>query len=290
MNVLKPVIVIGTGRSGTTIFHQILSTHPNLAWMSERTCEKHPAHPKLNAYLMKAIDIPIAGRLFKRNDQAECYTFWDHFAPGFSMPCRDLTARDLGAKQQKSLINAMSKMTTPQRDRLLVKITGWSRLGFLHALFPDAKFIHVKRDGRAVSSSLLNVPWWLGWRGPENWRWGPLSQRYSSEWNRFDQSFSALAGIQWKILMDAIDKSKVEIPENQYMEIKYEELCENPQDIFRSVAKFCELEWSSKFEKNIAQYRLVNTNHKWGNDLSLRQRDDLEGVLNHELEKYGYVA
>lgn len=290
MNVLKPVIVIGTGRSGTTIFHQILSTHPNLAWMSERTCEKHPTRPKLNAYLMRAIDIPIAGRLFKRNDQAECYTFWDHFTPGFSMPFRDLTARDLGAKQQKSLIDAMSKMTTPQRNRLLVKITGWSRLGFLHALFPDAKFIHVKRDGRAVSSSLLNVPWWLGWRGPENWRWGPLNDRYSSEWNKFDQSFSALAGIQWKILMDAIDKSKLDIPQNQYMEIKYEALCENPQEIFRKVTEFCELEWSSKFEKNIAQYRLVNTNHKWGNDLSMRQRDDLEGVLNHELGKYGYVA
>lgn len=288
MKVAKPIIVVGTGRSGTTIFHQMLSTHPNLAWMSHRTCEKHPGRPELNAYLMRAFDLPLVGDLFKRNDQAECYSFWDHYNPGFSMPYRDLTALDLSEKHKKAVLAATSKLTSEKRNRLLIKITGWSRLGFLYSLFSDAKFIHVKRDGRAVSSSFLNVPWWLGWRGPENWRWGPLKSDHASEWNRFDQSFTALAGIQWKILMDAIEESKKLIPEDQFMELKYEDLCEHPKEIFQQVMEFSELDWSQEFEKNINKYQLKNTNYKWEKELSQRQRDDLEGVLNGAMKKYGY--
>ncbi len=92
-----------------------------------------------------------------------------------------------------------------KRNRLLVKITGWPRLGYLHEIFPDAKFIHVVRDGRAVVNSLINVDWWDGWKGPQNWRWGDLDLSQTDEWEKYGKSFVVLAGIQLKIIMNALE-------------------------------------------------------------------------------------
>lgn len=67
---------------------------------------------------------------------------------------------------KRKLPVVLSKTLTKKRNRLLFKITGWPRVGFLHEIFEDAKFIHLIRDGRAVAYSLLQQPWWEGWRGP----------------------------------------------------------------------------------------------------------------------------
>jgi len=43
------------------------------------------------------------------------------------------------------------------------------RIGFLQAIFPDAKFIHIVRDGCAVANSRMNAPFWKGWQGLNTW-------------------------------------------------------------------------------------------------------------------------
>ncbi len=40
----------------------------------------------------------------------------------------------------------MSEITTEKRDRLLLKITGCPRIGFLSEIFEDMRFIYVVRD------------------------------------------------------------------------------------------------------------------------------------------------
>jgi len=45
------------------------------------------------------------------------------------------------------------------------KFTGWPRAGFIRVAFPDARFIHAIRDGRAGVASDLQVSWWRGYLG-----------------------------------------------------------------------------------------------------------------------------
>jgi hypothetical protein len=119
--------------------------------------------------LMNSIDMPIVGHILKRRFKpAEVYKFWDNYYRGFSTPCRDLRSEDVTNKNKKGIEKVMSLLLTKRRNRLLVKITGWLRIGFIREIFTDAKIIHIRRDGRAVVNSMLDVDWWDGWKGPWN--------------------------------------------------------------------------------------------------------------------------
>jgi hypothetical protein len=72
-------------------------------------------------------------------------------------------------------------------------------------VFPEARFIHVIRDGRAVANSWLQTSWWTGYQGPSRWYLGPLPEPYATEWETSDHSFVLLAGLGWKLLLDGFD-------------------------------------------------------------------------------------
>jgi hypothetical protein len=123
---------------------------------------------------------------------AECYPFWEHHCNGFSAPYRDLVASDVTEKTKLPVRAAVSELTTEQKDRLLLKITGWPRISFLSEIFVGAKFVHVVRDGRAVVNSQLATYFWNGWSGPANRGWGELFPARKEERDRYGQSFAFL--------------------------------------------------------------------------------------------------
>lgn len=267
----------------------MFSEHPNLYWLSQ-LCDKYPNKPQYNTQLMELIDYPIIGKFLKKKFEAsERYSFWDFHCNGFSSTFRDIYAEDVSERNRYKLLKIISQLKTEKRNRLLVKITGWSRVGFLSEIFEDAKFIHVIRDGRAVANSLVNVNFWLGWQGDYKWRWGKLPSNYRKEWEDSEQSFIVLAGIQWKIMMDSYEISKKLVKKENLLEIKYEDLCENPMRIFKMVTEFSELKWSSEFEKTINNFSVRDTNSKWKKDLNKKQQNDLSQALENHLKKYGYL-
>ena len=289
LDIRQPIIVFGTGRSGTTVFHEMLCEHPRLVWLSP-LCNRFPDNAVPNRILMMlASGTPLRRMLLRRFPPDECYGFWEHHAKGFSAPCRDLVSDDLSNGTRGRLQNALSGMSGRQHDRLLMKITGWPRLGYLSTLFEHPRYIHVIRDGRAVANSLLNIGFWQGWAGPGKWRWGPLSRENEALWLHYDHSFVVLAALQWLILMEAAEKAKESVgPENVY-ELRYETLCSGPVEALRGVAEFAGLEWTPLFERRLARYHLRNTNDKWIRDLTLRQQADLNAVLGPGLVRYGYA-
>jgi len=285
-----PIILFGTGRSGTTLIHQIMTRHPKLAWMS-KFCKVFPRRPALNRMLLEFLDLPVAGDLLRSHFLAgECYSFWETYSPGFGRPFRDLLAEDLTEKSRRDIRAAFEQLATSKRERVLLKVTGWPRVGFLSSVFEGAKFIHVVRDGRAVANSLLNVDFWRGWQGPENWRWGPLPDPYNEEWMRHEQSFVVLAGIQWKILMDAAERSIKLAAERgiDVLEIRYEDLCDNPSSVLQKIAEFSDIDFVPEFRSSLESFELVNTNDKYRRDLGEQQQAALNAVLSTRLEQYGY--
>jgi len=285
----EPLVVFGTGRCGSTVFHRVLSGHPDLAWMSRLT-DDFPGRPGLNRLVMAGLDIPLLSNLIKwRVSAGECYGFWEHYIPGFRRPLKDLTEADYREEHQ-SVEAAFQKMLTRKRNRLLLKITGWPRIGLLGKLFPDSKFIHVYRDGRATAASTLKVSFWKGWGGPDEWRWGDLSDEHMSEWESHDRSFVALAAIQWKLLMDAAEAARASVPAERYLDIRYEDLCKDPVSIMKQVTDFCDLEWKPGFESAVEKFEPRNTNFKWKRDLGPEDRKVLEAVLDEYLLKYGYLT
>lgn len=290
MEVQQPIFVLGTGRCGSTIFHKILAEHPNVAWLSILS-DYFPDRPAVNRAFLRLIDVPVIGRFLKSRRGLrpwEPYNFWLQGFQGFKLPCRDLVKEDVSVKTAERMRTVSAAMLSAKRHRFLAKVTGWPRIGFLYEIFPDAKFIHIIRDGRAVVNSMLNVDWWWGWQGPQNWRWGMLSPAHMAEWEQHDRSFVALAAIEWKILMDAAETAKQVLPPENYVEIKYEDLCVDPTAVMQQVLQFCDLPSADGFRRAVQRYQLRNTNHKWQQQLSPHQQCVLNDVLAPYLTRYGY--
>lgn len=284
----KPIIIVGTGRCGSTVFHRVLAKHPDMMWLSG-FCDRYPTKPAWNRRAVTAVSHPLLrGLLGRRIQPGECYRFWDKYAYGFSEPCRDLLRADVSVRVKKQVRGAMEAMLTPARHRLLIKITGWPRIGYLDEIFEDARFIHLVRDGRAVASSLLHVNFWRGWHGPQGWRAGLLSPEDQAAWESYDRSFVALAGLEWRIQMRAMEAARRTVDPSRFLELKYETLCEQPMDTFRRVLEFAEVPASRAFEQQAAATPLKNASNRWRDGLTAAQQRVLDDLLRDDLLRYGY--
>jgi len=288
VNIEKPIFIVGIGRSGTTVFHEMLAQHPHAAWLS-RLCDDYPSKPLRNRRLMQAVDYPLIGRyLRQRFKPLECYSFSEMHCIGFSKPCRDIVATDVTEFAMIRIRNALRRMQTSKRRRLVAKITGWPRLGYLQQIFGDAKFIHLVRDGRAVVNSRLQESWWPGWEGPDHWSRGPLTPEQTALWEKHGRSFVALAAFELTILQTAFEKARCRAANGTFLQIRYEDLCANPLESFQVVAEFCGLAWSAQFEAALRHYSLESRNHKWQQDLTNAQQQILSEVLTDYQSCYGY--
>jgi omega-hydroxy-beta-dihydromenaquinone-9 sulfotransferase len=284
----QPIIIVGTGRCGSTVFHRLLAKHPGVMWLSG-LCDRYPTRPAWNRRAVTAMRNPLLRPLLaSRIQPSEAYLFWDRHAYGFSAPCRDLVRTDVTARVKKQVRAAIEPMLTPARSRLLLKITGWPRIGFLREIFEDARFIHIVRDGRAVASSLLHVDFWRGWQGPQGWRAGLLSPEDQATWESYDRSFTALAGLEWRIQMRALEAARQSLDPKRFFEVRYEAFCQQPLDTCRRVLEFAELPASSEFDREVEAASIRDMSNRWRDDLTPAQQDLLDDLLGEDLPRYGY--
>ncbi|MGH3743213.1 MAG: sulfotransferase family protein, partial [Micromonosporaceae bacterium] len=290
MKVTKPIFIVGTGRCGSTAFHRLLGMHPQLMWLSG-FAEEFPHRPSWNRWAVTAMGNPVLRRIFgSRIKPGENYGFWYTHAYGFAEPGRDLFGSDVTPRVKKQVHAVIEAMLTRQRSRMLVKLTGWSRIGFLNEIFEDAKFIHIVRDGRAVASSLLHInAWqWRGWYGPYSWRYGPLSAEDQAVWEASNRSFVVLAGLQWRIHTRAIEAARRALDPGRFLEVRYETFCDQPLETCRRVVEFAELRRSADFERHVKRTPIKDMTARWRVDLSVEQQANLTDLLREELRQYGY--
>jgi len=296
----RPIFVIGTGRCGSTTLMDLIAYHPAFAWASQYTARR-PFTDRA-AILSRAVELPIVGsrarfaRLMPKH--AENYEQWNRCFPGFAEPFRDLVANDVTPRVRqrfRTTVEAICKYQ--QKARFMTKYTGWSRIEFIRSIFPDARFIHLVRDGRAVAYSFTTMPWWDGWAGPNRSRWSTLNGDMYEALARYDQSFLALAAVQWSTLINNICAKSELLPIDDQLLLRYEDVVRDPIGAARQCVVFAgEDDSDQRFASHlrIAAPRIVNsdvgpTPPPWKQNLSREQIDMIDDICGKELVRFGYL-
>ncbi|MEW6353090.1 MAG: sulfotransferase [Pseudomonadota bacterium] len=289
------VFIVGTGRCGSSLIHEVLARHEDVGFISnvEDNLPLLNLSGKWNNPLFRNLPSRWTAKGRIRFAPSEAYRLISrNVSTIYASPCRDLEADDVTPWLQGKFQNFFNERYVSQGKEFFIhKYTGWPRLGFFSKIFPEAKFIHVIRDGRAVANSWLQMPWWDGYRGPENWLWGALPQHYLDEWNAGAQSFPRLAAINWKLLIDSYERSGRPLGKDKYFLMRYEDFLENPHSTLRAAMQFCGLPWSSRFNKHFEKLALVSDRkNAYERDLAPTQLAEIESSLKDMLIRYGYLT
>jgi tetratricopeptide (TPR) repeat protein len=133
----RPVFVFGLARSGTTLIEQVLASHPQV-------------HGAGELYLARETFVNMPSLLGIPGAEVNC------------VPQLDATAVRRLAEHHLAQLRALDE---GRAQRIVDKMPGnYMLLGFLAALFPQATFIHCRRDLRDVAVScwltaFTTLPW-----------------------------------------------------------------------------------------------------------------------------------
>jgi hypothetical protein len=298
-------VVVGTGRCGSTLVQELLARHPAVGFVSglDDKLSRLNLGGRFNGPIYRRMaprppgmtSLKHSRRLLERGRlrvaPSEAYRLLDrHVFAGFSKPSRDLVADDLTPFMERRLRTFFDARIHRQGCRLLLQhLTGWPRTGFLQAAYPELRVINVVRDGRAVANSWLQMGWWDGWRGPDNWLYGPLPAPLRQEWEESGRSFPVLAALGWKMLMDAYAQARSAHPAGQWLDVRYEELVRAPNEQTARMLKFLGLEWTPEFEAGFARHHFhTERGAAYRYELTANQVAAVERVLDKPLRQWGY--
>ena len=219
------LFVVGCPRSGTTLLQRMLDNHPQLAVANDThfitRCLKK---------MKWVIDPPLTAELI---EQVKCYR---------RFPRLGLTdhAVSRAAEKAKTYAEFVSFLYTEYGNMHRKSLAGEKtpdyvrHLPMLHSLFPQAKSIHIIRDGRDVALSTLE--WAKAGKGPgriELWNKEPV----------------AVCALWWRMNVDFGMRDGMDLGTAVYREVKYEDLAAWPEKIIQGLADFLKLPFSTEMVK-----------------------------------------
>lgn len=297
-SVIRPIFLVGMGRSGTTIVFESLAQHPDLGWLSNY-CEWMPR------YLFPNAMVPVVDRLGLRGRKKqygraipvnrylpqpdEAYAFWDyysqkHFSRDYLSGVRATPAT---ADRVRRAIARV--MFWQRKSRFAAKLTGPGRITFLSSIFPDARFIHVIRDGRPVVESLLRQRFWREKGGLTGPFWNGTPKHLLREWEASGRNPDVLAALQWRHVVQSIRADAAVLPAESYMELRYEDFVADPKKSLAAVCLFAGLSIDQRLlatsEKGGGSFR--NMNEKW-REMDRARLDSITKAMQPTLQELGY--
>ena len=300
-NVTGPTFFVGMPRSGTTMMFEGFVEGCHAAWPSNFT-ERWPGVPILNIW-RRVLDNPLirmtgekgeggSGRYLNRFRvrPSEAYAFWDRVC-GTDFARSYLRDEVPAPATTVAIHTAMREIVRWQGKRhFTAKFTGPGRVRFLSAAFPDARFVHVVRDGRAVVSSLLKVGFWANKGGLENPFWSGGFSAADIERLRAERHFAAsLAALQWKQVVTGTDEELAGIAPERQLEVRYEDFVEAPTETIESLVRFSGFPRRERVSSRPAREKnYKNMNYKFRSNLSPECIDRIEGLMQPLLGTKGY--
>ena len=302
-NLIRPIFFVGMPRSGTTILFEAFARHPDLAWPSNYS-ERRPQWPWLNL-IRRLLDNRIVHLAGRKQQYAkvrfgnrylphpdEAYRFWDHYT-GREFSREFLADVVVDADTRERVREAVMAILRWQgRPRFAAKLTGPPRIAFLNSIFPEAQFVHVIRDGRAVVHSLLKVGFWRrkgGFDGPF-WR-GGLSESELLGWQAAGRDAGELAAIQWRHIVAAARRESSALPQDRYREVKYEEFVASPHSVLSGLYDFCALSDADTGHGFLDHggVGLKNMNAKFHDEVAPESARRITAALQPMLAELGYA-
>ncbi|MCI5120908.1 MAG: hypothetical protein D3908_06940 [Candidatus Electrothrix sp. AUS4] len=294
MDIDSPILLVGAARSGKSLLGNFLAIHKDTSWFSNYS-DKFPSTPQIS-YLHRTIDWPVIGRVIKKSiisrhprrflprpteGEIVYHTYCDVTRERIDDTKKNvLNQNDDSIKKLKDSIVAhikchgKNRFITDQSDNA-------QRISLLSAIFIKPYVIHVIRDGRAVANEIVQSAWWS-----DVWIWwyGKTPQ----DWARTTGKDSlVMSGMHWLKTVNAVQED-IKFVKDRYLEIRYEELTENPKEVIRRAASFCGLELYPEFE-NYLPKKITNYNFRWKSELSPEQIKTLEQELREPLIELGYM-
>jgi sulfotransferase family protein len=268
---IKPILIIGAPGSGTTLLYQTLCSHRDLAYITHNMLRAGlRKHGRLVGDRRKALF--ILQNLIHRDPAStlphEADAFWmTYFGDYYSYRTENDISEEMASYFRKKVLQVQNLWS---RSRFVNKnLQNCFRVRLLNSIFPDAKFIHIIRDGRAVVFSLLNKKD-LGATSPillVGFK-DILGKKYQSE-----RSELYNYGLAWAEYISKAREASA-FGQSRYYEVRYENLVTEPHKELRNIVDFCELDWYSEFKEKIPLTQ--NMNEKWKQKASKEQRIDLE--------------
>lgn len=232
----RPIFIIGAPRSGTSMLYAILRASSQLAHWPGEAHEVWEAdhHPALRGWSSNALG----------PEDAE--------------------------GQSAERIRRDFFLVTGPNSRLIDKTPRNAlRIPFIDAVFPDARFVFLQRDGRDNINSLINA-----WRTPR-YRTYELPQPHSipgvdPKWWKFTLypgwegdvagPLEVVCAKQWKLSYDFVLDALEPLARDRWMPVRYEELVDSPEDEVGRIMSFLDLPYEADVRAKAAAARTKPVN------------------------------
>lgn len=240
----KPIFILGTGRSGTTILGIVLSMHKEVGYLNEPKAIWHLIHP--------------------HEDIIGNYTQAD---ANYRLTAEDAT--DDMCHRAAQMFGAY--LTATRSKRIVDKYPELIfRLDFVRTLFPDARFIFLVRNGWDTCHSIANWSQRLSveingekhdWWGVNDRKWrllveqlvktDPVFAEIADEVKHFDRHLDR-AAIEWTVTMQEGLRLLQESPDCIHL-LRFEDLTAEPDEALDKLCSFCELSPDNTFREYARQ-------------------------------------
>lgn len=294
-NSIEIVFLIGSGRCGSSLIHELVARHRDVGFISN--FDDNLAFLRGLGRFNNAILRSPIGRFTKKGRlrfaPSEAYSIISRqVSPIYANSCRNLQPTDVTPSLKRKFRDFfLDRYRAQSKPVFLHKYTGWSRASFFKEIFPDARFVHIVRDGRAVANSFLQMDWWTGYESPEKWYLGPLSDEDEKAWRESGKSFVTLAGLAWRILVDSVEEDVAQMDDSSTMTVRYEDFLQSPGEKIRDICEFSGLEFNPDMERQMGKSPVRSGRQEaYLQDLTQDQVTELTQLLAPVLQRYGYAA
>lgn len=278
-----PVIVVGAPRSGTSLVQKIIREHKGFCSVAKESgfIWRPYVHPSKNAWkyegweggLLDPCEILEIQEAFARYAlswsawrRAAAFNVMRYQRSRYTAPIFRAGYHAI-ALVNRSLQRGAGKNI--QKDRLVDKsVHSPFFLSLIDQVFPDARFVHIVRDGWNTVPSMLD-----GWLNPSRFFTYDVPDGHQipdyphrlwnfalmSGWEELrGQCLANVVCAQWVALQEAALQYFSNVSTERILRIYLEELTTSPRNTLQDLAKFLGLSWSSYFETLVNDLPKVN--------------------------------